>query len=57
MTETELTRYIDEWLDENAWRLDARLLDFVLDVRLMAAEAVPAAADEAREPVGVGSPS
>jgi hypothetical protein len=57
MTETELTRYIDEWLDENAWRLDARLLDFVLDVRLMAAGAVPAAADEAREPVGVGSPS
>ena len=42
MTDTELTRYIDEWLDENAWRLDGRLLDFVLDVRLMAAGSVPA---------------
>lgn len=57
MTDTELTRYIDEWLDENAWRLDGRLLDFVLDVRLMAAGSVPAAAEDAREPVGAGSPA
>ena len=32
----ELIDYIDSWLDENAWRLDQRTLDFALDVRNMA---------------------
>ena len=33
----ELIEYIDAWIEENAWRLDDRLIDFALDVRLMAA--------------------
>ncbi len=33
---TELVEYIDEWIDENAWRLDERIIDFALDVRFMA---------------------
>ncbi len=32
----ELIHYIDTWLEENAWRLDERTVDFALDVRLMA---------------------
>ena len=34
---TDLTSYIDAWLDEHAWHLDQRVLDFALDVRLIAA--------------------
>ena len=33
----DLIEYIDSWIDENAWRLDDRIIDFALDVRLMAA--------------------
>lgn len=33
----ELIEYVDAWIEENAWRLDDRLIDFALDVRLMAA--------------------
>ena len=32
----ELIEYIDTWLDDNAWRLDQRTLDFALDVRNIA---------------------
>ena len=52
MNTDDLTRYIDDWLDDNAWRVDARVIDFVLDVRLaLAGEWDPAELDE-REPVG-----
>ena len=33
----ELIEYIDTWLDENAWHLDQRTVDFALDIRNMAA--------------------
>jgi hypothetical protein len=36
MEDTELTSFIDGWLADHAWHLDARVLDFVLDVRLLA---------------------
>lgn len=32
----EMIEYIDSWLEENAWRLDQRTLNFALDIRLMA---------------------
>jgi hypothetical protein len=57
MADNDLTSYIDDWLDENAWRLDARVLDFVLDVRLLAQGEDDREGSEARRPVGVGSAS
>lgn len=48
-TNAALIEFIDTWLDEHAWRLDERTLDFVLDARLLAAgehyEEAPAATE------------
>jgi hypothetical protein len=35
MDKQHIIDFIDDWLDENAWRADSRVQDFVLDLRLM----------------------
>ena len=48
---TELVTFIDMWLDDNAVWLDARTIDFALDLRTMVGD--PSEADDSpREPVG-----
>ncbi|MCP3976656.1 MAG: hypothetical protein GY720_19390 [bacterium] len=49
----ELIAYIDEWIDANAWRLDERIIDFALDVRLMAAGTSADAAESVATMAGV----
>jgi hypothetical protein len=43
--------FIDTWLDENAMWVDARVMDFALDVRTLLSTESPTAT-ETREPVG-----
>ena len=35
MQKQQIIEYIDQWLTENGWRLESRIHDFALDVRLM----------------------
>ena len=35
MDKQHIIEYVDQWLTENGWRLDSRIHDFALDVRLM----------------------
>ena len=36
-TTEEIVRFIDEWLDENSWKIDATMIDFALDIRRLVA--------------------
>jgi hypothetical protein len=47
VTSPDLITYIDSWLDDHAWHLDSRTIDFALDVRLMASAAQDRPADDA----------
>lgn len=41
MDPQHLIDFIDDWLDENAWRTDSRIQDFVLDLRLLITAPAP----------------
>ena len=33
VSQEDILRFVDQWLDENSWKLDAAVVDFALDVR------------------------
>ena len=37
-TTEEIVRFIDQWLDDNSWKIDSVMLDFALDMRRLVAE-------------------
>ena len=40
-TVQDVLRFIDEWLDRNAWKSEGWVLDFALDVRSLVEETAP----------------
>lgn len=37
-TTEDILRFIDGWLDDNAWKIEGTMIDFALDVRRLVAE-------------------
>jgi hypothetical protein len=37
----DVLRFIDEWLDDNAWKCESWVIDFALDVRSLVEETAP----------------
>ncbi len=38
VSQQDLLRFVDQWLDDNSWKLDAAVIDFALDIRQMVAD-------------------
>jgi len=41
-TTEDVLRFIDQWLDDHAWKVDGYVIDFALDVRSLVEETAPA---------------
>lgn len=38
LTDEEIVRFIDTWLDDHSWKLDSSIVDFALDLRTLIAQ-------------------
>lgn len=38
ISDEDIVRFIDSWLDDHSWKLDSSIVDFALDLRTLIAQ-------------------